>query len=303
MNHLRLPLLLLLGALLACNRTPETTEAAEATKDNQELRELYQADQADRMSGNSIDWSVVSRRDSTREARVYELLDSGQIRTGADYYHAAMIFQHGGDTVASGMAVQMMRQAIAKDSSVNKWLLAAAIDRDLMRKKQPQIYGTQYVKASQDTPWRRYDIDTTQVTDEERQAYHVETLAEQRMKVKLMNKHKLSERLAEGESMDDIVGFIREEDIDQSDYDLSEGGINAFGYELMAQQRYEEALQVFELNTELYPEGFNTYDSYGEGLLGVGRRAEAIKAYEKSLLLNPNNTHAEEVLAKLLENR
>lgn len=276
-------------------------QAQNETADNEELKTLYKEDQADRMSG-TIDWSVVAKRDRAREARVYELLDSNQLRTALDYSNAAMIFQHGGDTIASGMAVKMMRKAIELDSSINKWLLAAAIDRDLMRKGQPQIYGTQYRKMGQDDPWVLYEIDTTKVSDEERREYGVETLAEQRIKVKMMNKKSLSELLAAGKNVDEIIAFCKKEDKEQSAYDLSENGLNNFGYELMAKNKAEDALKIFKLNTTLYPHGFNTYDSYGECLLKVGRKKEAVAAYKKSLELNPKNTNAERVLAEIAEN-
>ncbi len=282
----------------SCNQSEENTGQVKAFADHEELKTLYEEDQSDRMSGD-IDWSIISKKDSSREARVYELLDSNLVLTANDHYHAAMIFQHGNDTIASGMAVKMMRKAVDLDSTTNKWLLAAAIDRDMMRRNEPQIYGTQYTKHGQDEPWVLYDIDTTQVTDRERKAFGVETLAEQQEKVKLMNKKKLSDLLAEGRTIDEIIKFCTLKTIDQSAFDLSEQGINQFGYQLLARDRNEDALMIFEMNTDLYPEGFNTYESYGECLLKLGRKEEAIAAYQKSLELNPENTHAEQVLADM----
>src|SRR5512145_3342327 len=81
------------------------------TADNVELRKMYNEDQNSRMSSN-IDWTELSKEDNIREKRVYELITLGQIITGKDYYHSAMIFQHGKDTIASGMAVRMMKKAI-----------------------------------------------------------------------------------------------------------------------------------------------------------------------------------------------
>ena len=63
-----------------------------------------------------------------------------------------MIFQHGRDYVAYGMAVQLMRKFIELDSTANKWLLIAAIDRELLSRNKPQIYGTQYV-CMKWNPW------------------------------------------------------------------------------------------------------------------------------------------------------
>jgi Ni/Co efflux regulator RcnB len=66
-------------------------------KDNQELVRLMDADQADRTpdDAKSIDWKIVGPRDAARLSRVKELYSKNQLQTGGDYYHAAMILQHG----------------------------------------------------------------------------------------------------------------------------------------------------------------------------------------------------------------
>ena len=289
--------ILLIVGMISCNNSNETSNTVNKIEDNQELEQLYSEDQSDRMTDN-IDWLIVSKRDSVREYRVYELLDSNKVKTANDFSCAAMIFQHGNDSTAYGMAVKMMENAIELDSTMNKWLLAAAIDRELMSRNEPQIYGTQYRKMADDI-WKLYNIDTTIISDAERREYGVKTLAEQRAKVKSMNKRDLSELLESGRTVDEIIQFFKQEDRDDSDYDLSEDGLNSFAYELMAQEKYEDALKLFKLNTELYPKGFNTYDSYGECLLKLGNKENAIKAYEKSLGLNPNNDNAKRVLSEI----
>lgn len=279
----------------SCNKKSE--KESEIILDNEELVEIYKADQADRQT-QQIDWNIVSKRDSLREVRIYELLDSNKVRTSLDYHNAAMIFQHGGDSVAYGMAVKLMKKSIELDSTANKWLLAAAIDRYLLSKGEPQIYGTQYWRMK-DQPWELREIDTTKITDAERIEYGVETLAQQSEKVKRMNKKKLSEILNDGKAVDELVQFIKQEDIKSSEYDLSESGINSFGYQIMSQGLKNDALKIFKLNTELYPQGYNTFDSYGECLLGLGDKENAIIAYKKSLELNPKNKNAEKVLMEI----
>lgn len=286
---------ILLLTTFSCNQEGEKEN--EVILDNEELIEIYKADQADRQT-QPIDWNIVSKRDSLREVRVYELLDSNKVLTSLDYHNSAMIFQHGGDSIAYGMAVKLMRKSIELDSTANKWLLAAAIDRYLLSTGKPQIYGTQYWKMK-DQPWELRELDTTKITDAERIEYGVETLAQQREKVKGMNSKKISELLNEGKSVDEIVQFIKHEEIKKSKYDLSESGINSFGYQIMSQGLKAEALKIFKLNTELYPEGYNTFDSYGECLLKLGDKTNAIAAYKKSLELNPDNKNAEKVLSEL----
>ena len=174
-----------LGILSCTTKKNENREIVNLT-DNHELHQIYQQDQSERQMEN-IDWEVLLTKDSLRQFRVLELLDSNKVRTSKDYYHAAMIFQHGMDTIASGLAVKFMRTSLELDSSANKWLLAAAIDRDLMRREKPQIYGTQYVKMGKDADWELYKLDSTKITDAERKEFNVETLEEQRVKLQRMN--------------------------------------------------------------------------------------------------------------------
>nr|WP_294308093.1 hypothetical protein [uncultured Chryseobacterium sp.] len=51
-------------------------------------------------------------------------------------------------------------------------------------------------------------------------------------------------------------------------------------------------MEIFKLNTLLFPKSSNVYDSYGEILETLGNRKEAIINYRKSLELNPDNTNA-----------
>jgi tetratricopeptide (TPR) repeat protein len=266
--------------------------------DNAELKKMYDGDQGSRMV-STIDWAQLSKNDNIRENRVYELIKEGKIVTGKDYYHSAMIFQHGKDSVAYGMAVKQMKKAIELDPTINKWLLAAAIDRDLMSRSKSQIYGTQYVKKGQDGKWERYKIDTTQVTAEERKYYNVETLAEQVIKERNMNLLTLSDFYAKTNSLDQIIKLLKTERKkgDQSLYNTSEKEINSFGYLLMKSKKLNDALTIFSLNTNFYPTGFNTYDSLGECLFLLNKKDRGLKAYRKSLELNPQNDNAKKILS------
>lgn len=289
--------LILAIAILSCkNENQKKFEKKIVETDNTELIEIYQNDQSDRMTDN-INWLEVNKRDSLRRVRVHQLLDSGKVITGLDFKNAAMVFQHGKDSTDYGLAVKLMKKAIEKDTTINKWLFAAATDRYLLSKGEPQIYGTQYQKMG-DEPWKRGEIDTTKISDAERIEYGVETLAQQREKVKQMNKKKLSRLVAQGKSIDDIIKFIKSKDKNKTEFDISESGINSFGYNLLGEGKNKDALKIFKVNTELYPNEFNTWDSYGECLLILGKNEEGIKAYQNSLELNPKNENAKKVIAE-----
>jgi tetratricopeptide (TPR) repeat protein len=77
---------------------------------------------------------------------------------------------------------------------------------------------------------------------------------------------------------------------------IAEAVVNRMGYWLLGQDRIDEAIQLFELNVELYPEAWNVYDSLGEAQLEAGLRHEGLTNYRRSLELNPENGHARMVL-------
>ncbi|MBA6314634.1 alpha/beta fold hydrolase [Cellulophaga baltica] len=79
----------------------------------------------------------------------------------------------------------------------------------------------------------------------------------------------------------------------------SESDLNDWGYTLINNQEIEKALQVFKLSTMLFPDSFNAFDSYGEALLLSNNKPEAIKMYEKSIALNPENENGKDVLLQI----
>jgi tetratricopeptide (TPR) repeat protein len=79
---------------------------------------------------------------------------------------------------------------------------------------------------------------------------------------------------------------------------LSENDLNAFGYSLMRKHKNLEAIEIFKLNTQLFPQSWNVYDSLGEAYFNIGNKKMAIQNYKKSLELNPNNNYAKKVIAE-----
>ena len=86
---------------------------------------------------------------------------------------------------------------------------------------------------------------------------------------------------------------------DAVNYKVDEGDMNQIGYELMGSEKLKEAIQVFKLNIEAFPEAFNAYDSYAEALMTLGDNEGAIKNYTKSIELNPANQNGIDMLKKL----
>jgi glyoxylase-like metal-dependent hydrolase (beta-lactamase superfamily II) len=80
---------------------------------------------------------------------------------------------------------------------------------------------------------------------------------------------------------------------------FDENEMNRLGYRLLGQDKTAVAIEVFKMNVELYPDSWNVYDSLGEGYMNDGQRELAIKNFEKSLKLNPENENAKEMLKRI----
>jgi hypothetical protein len=149
-NLIALLLVGCLGVILGWHISPQSilaqSSATTTDKDNPELARLYQEDQADRVSkdGKPIDWNVVEPRDKAREKRVKELYANNQLRTGADYYHVAMVLQHASAPEDYLLAHELCVVAISKGDERAKWLAAASEDRFLMGIGRPQRFATQF---------------------------------------------------------------------------------------------------------------------------------------------------------------
>ena len=87
----------------------------------------------------------------------------------------------------------------------------------------------------------------------------------------------------------------------QADASRVEAEVNGMGYALLQTGHPEQALAVFELNTRVFPDAFNTWDSLGEAYMELGRDEEAIASYERSLALNPVNENAVLMIERLRE--
>lgn len=75
----------------------------------------------------------------------------------------------------------------------------------------------------------------------------------------------------------------------------SERSINAAGYALMADGKLKEAIELFKINVQLYPQSWNVYDSLGEALAVKGDKAAARAQYEKALSMVQDDTNRKRI--------
>ncbi|MRW92793.1 hypothetical protein GJ699_22600 [Duganella sp. FT80W] len=168
---LKMVVVVLLSSITMCAGAAPVTVS-------EELAQMFEADQSDRnvVPGGQLDWEAINNRDEQRELRVKQLIAAGQLATGADYYHAAMVLQHAFEPEDALLAHDLCVIAIGKGEQRAKWLAAASMDRFLMRVGRPQRYGTQF-QSRMNRPPHLVAVDPN-VPDAVRRELNVPTLDE-----------------------------------------------------------------------------------------------------------------------------
>jgi tetratricopeptide (TPR) repeat protein len=82
-------------------------------------------------------------------------------------------------------------------------------------------------------------------------------------------------------------------------HEISEQTINRLGYCLLQGKTVPDAIRIFQLNVELYPNSSNVYDSLAGAYAANGDKVLAIQNYKKSLELDATNQDAVDQLKKL----
>jgi tetratricopeptide (TPR) repeat protein len=77
--------------------------------------------------------------------------------------------------------------------------------------------------------------------------------------------------------------------------------MNELGNNLLARNDTKTAIEIFKVNTEQYPTSGDVWDSLAEAYYKTGDRETAIKDYEKSIALDPNNENGKKMLRKIKE--
>lgn len=70
---------------------------------------------------------------------------------------------------------------------------------------------------------------------------------------------------------------------------FNEATFNQLGYNLLTRGEVDNALVIFKMNTEVYPQSCNVWDSYADGLTAAGDTAKTIECMHKAMECIPND--------------
>ena len=87
------------------------------------------------------------------------------------------------------------------------------------------------------------------------------------------------------------------------EFDWSEGELNALGYRLLKENKHHDAIQIFLLNVNAYPQSMNAYDSMAEAYMSAGQDSLAIEFYNRELEMIDKNNDADDVVRQNLKYR
>jgi tetratricopeptide (TPR) repeat protein len=83
-------------------------------------------------------------------------------------------------------------------------------------------------------------------------------------------------------------------------YDFTnETELTMYGYQALWDNKVDEAIEIFRLIVAEFPDSYNAYDSLGEAYMVNGNTDLAIRNYETSLTMNPDNFNAEDQLERI----
>jgi tetratricopeptide (TPR) repeat protein len=74
-----------------------------------------------------------------------------------------------------------------------------------------------------------------------------------------------------------------------NDYDFREGELDMLAGQLLSDKKTKDAIQIFKLNVEAYPQSSTAYESLGDAYQENADQELAIQCYEKSIALSSDN--------------
>jgi hypothetical protein len=156
------------------------------------LQSLFEQDQSDTVTFRGAESFLASQ---ARRALAEQLLEAGAAHSAEDYFHGAMLLQHGDRPEHHLRARELALKATEMGHPRARYMVAAATDRWLMRQGKPQKYGTNTYPSEDGSGWRVWDYDPA-TTDEDRAEWDVPPIAELLRRVKTLGDGRTLEEIA-----------------------------------------------------------------------------------------------------------
>jgi tetratricopeptide (TPR) repeat protein len=114
-----------------------------------------------------------------------------------------------------------------------------------------------------------------------------------------VNEKTAKEYLENNEFNKALESYLKIKSKDSLDIAIQENKFNSLGYKALRNKKYKTAIEIFTLNTKLYPNSANVYDSLAEAYMKSGDTINAILNYKKSLAIDSGNQRAKRILKKI----
>jgi tetratricopeptide (TPR) repeat protein len=98
-----------------------------------------------------------------------------------------------------------------------------------------------------------------------------------------------------------LKAFIAIQKKDSLNPVIEERQLNKLGYAQLNQKEFDMAIEVFKINTVLYPKSSNTFDSLADAFLKKGDTVNAIDNLKKALAINPENRRSKNTFKEITQ--
>ncbi|NNE32681.1 MAG: tetratricopeptide repeat protein [Winogradskyella sp.] len=105
-----------------------------------------------------------------------------------------------------------------------------------------------------------------------------------------------SSHLKSGNYKAALKGYLEIKKQDSTSSYIEERNFNSLGYSYLRDNKYEDAIEVFKINTILHPYSSNVFDSLADAYLRNGDSLQAYSNYVKALNMDPRNERAQRYL-------
>ena len=110
-----------------------------------------------------------------------------------------------------------------------------------------------------------------------------------------------NEYLAMNDFNNALTAFVTIQKKDSLNPVIEERQLNKLGYAYLRQNEVDKAIEIFKINTVLYPKSSNTFDSLADAFLKKEDTINALENLKKALAINPENRRSKNIFKKITQ--